>query len=42
MFKLNGMGHSFCYIMNKRYYFKIVIKENMIKNILKNWDRVLI
>ena len=22
MFNLNDMEHSFCYIMNKRYYFK--------------------
>ena len=31
MFNLNDMEHSFCYIMNKRYYFKIVNKENLKK-----------
>ena len=35
MFNLNDMEHSFCYIMNKRYYFKIVNKE-YIENAHKN------
>ncbi len=35
MFNLNNMGHSFCYIMKKRDYFKIVIEKNLIKMYLK-------